>query len=251
MSRRSLPVPDLFAAASAGDRGALARLLSLVERGNEEAREVSRISYPVSGKGYTVGLTGAPGAGKSTVSAAVLRELDAAGVAAQVVPMDGFHLADATLVRLGRRDRKGALDTFDGHGYLALLRRLREETQNTVYAPGFDRDLEQPIAGAIEVPGAVPLVIVEGNYLLFDGPWRTVAHLLTESWFLAPPESLRQKRLVARHVRHGRSPAAARAWALGPDQANADAIAATASRADHIVTHTDVEDEKRHLGPLR
>mgnify|MGYP000847614265 CR=1 FL=1 len=158
--------------------------------------------------------------------------------------MRSGHHGPARGPRCGCRQRQGEPESEDEEG-------AEGDGVAAAHAPGFDRDLEQPIAGAIEVPGAVPLVIVEGNYLLFDGPWRTVAHLLTESWFLAPPESLRQKRLVARHVRHGRSPAAARAWALGPDQANADAIAATASRADHIVTHTDVEDEKRHLGPLR
>lgn len=203
-----------------------------------------------SGSRTLLGITGAPGAGKSTLASALALALGPKR--AVVVPMDGFHLDQRVLDRWGRADRKGAPDTFDADGFVALLSRLSAgEDGPTVWAPRFDRDLEQPIAGAIEVPGAVPLVIVEGNYLLFDGPWRTVAHLLTDSWFLAPPESLRQKRLVARHVRHGRSPEAARAWALGPDQANADAIAATASRADHTVTLIDIEDEKRHLGPLR
>jgi LAO/AO transport system kinase len=88
MSRRSLPVPDLFAAATAGDRGALARLLSLVERGGDEAREVSRISYPVSGKGYTVGLTGAPGAGKSTLTSAIIGHLRSLGEEVAVLAID-------------------------------------------------------------------------------------------------------------------------------------------------------------------
>ena len=88
MSRRSLPIPDLFAAATAGDRGALARLLSLVERGNEQAREVSRISYPLSGKGYTVGFTGAPGAGKSTLTSAVIAHLRSLGEEVAVLAID-------------------------------------------------------------------------------------------------------------------------------------------------------------------
>lgn len=184
-----------------------------------------------------IGLAGAPGAGKSTVSAAVLRELDAAGVAAQVVPMDGFHLADATLVRLGRRDRKGALDTFDGHGYLALLRRLREETQNTVYAPGFDRDLEQPVAGAIAVDPDVRIVITEGNYLLVDqDPWSRVAAILDEVLFVDLDDDERRRRLVARHVQFGKAPDRAAAWVDVVDEPNARLVQSTAVRASRHVT---------------
>jgi LAO/AO transport system kinase len=88
MSRRSAPVSELFAAACGGDRGALARLLSLVERGGDEAREVSRLSYPLSGGGYTVGLTGAPGAGKSTLTSATIGHLRAAGAEVAVLAID-------------------------------------------------------------------------------------------------------------------------------------------------------------------
>src|SRR2546423_8559252 len=111
-----------------------------------------------------LGITGAPGAGKSTLAR---RLVDALSGAAVLVGMDGFHLAQAELERLGRAQRKGAPDTFDGHGYLALLRRLRAAPAGvTVYAPRFDRELEEPISGAIPVPADLPLVITEGNYLL-------------------------------------------------------------------------------------
>ena len=88
MSRRALPVPQLFAAAEGGDRAALARLLSLVERGGDDAREVGRLSYPRSGAAYTVGLTGAPGAGKSTLTAAVIGLVRAAGDEVAVLAID-------------------------------------------------------------------------------------------------------------------------------------------------------------------
>ena len=88
MSRRSLPVPELFEAARSGDRGALARVLSLVERGGAQAREVSRISYPLSGQAYTVGLTGAPGAGKSTLTSATIGHLRAQGEEVAVLAID-------------------------------------------------------------------------------------------------------------------------------------------------------------------
>src|SRR4051794_27584098 len=120
------------------------------------------------GQRVLLGLVGAPGSGKSTCA----RELaDAFAGRAVVVPMDGFHLSNAELARLGRASRKGAPDTFDASGYVALLRRLRSADE-TVYAPAFHRDLEEAIAGSIAIPPTVPLVITEGNYLLLaDGPW--------------------------------------------------------------------------------
>ncbi|MDF3299014.1 nucleoside/nucleotide kinase family protein [Streptomyces tropicalis] len=184
-----------------------------------------------------LGIAGSPGAGKSTLAGHLVRALNGPGVPwAAHVPMDGFHLADAELVRLGRRDRKGAPDTFDAAGYAALLRRLREETEETVYAPGFERVLEQPLAGAVPVPPSARLVVTEGNYLLLGtGAWARVRAALDEVWFCAPPERERIRRLVARHEEFGRTGEEARAWALGTDQRNADLIATTRSRADLVV----------------
>ena len=88
MSRRGLPVPELLRQAREGDRGALARLLSLVERGTDEAREVGRLTYPLSGTGYTVGITGAPGAGKSTLTSATIGHLRAQGLTVSVLAID-------------------------------------------------------------------------------------------------------------------------------------------------------------------
>jgi pantothenate kinase len=179
-----------------------------------------------------LGLVGAPGAGKSTLSAQVVA---AVGPAAVAVPMDGFHLAQSELERIGRADRKGAPDTFDADGFVALLTRLRDPAR-TVYAPEYRRDLRNPVAGAIAVPPEVRLVVVEGNYLLLDdhgfGP---VAGLLDETWFLAPDDDVRLDRLVARHEAFGKSPEAARAWSHGPDERNARLVAATAGRADIVV----------------
>jgi pantothenate kinase len=186
-----------------------------------------------SGQRRILGIAGAPGAGKSTLAAQVVA---AVGSRAVVVPMDGFHLAQTELERIGRADRKGAPDTFDAAGYVALLRRLRSE-RGTVYAPEYRRDLRNPVAGAIAVSPDVPLVVTEGNYLLLDdhgfGP---VAGLLDESWFVALPDEVRLQRLIARHEAYGKSAEAARAWSHGPDEANARLVAATAHRADVVVT---------------
>jgi pantothenate kinase len=186
-----------------------------------------------SGGRRVLGIAGAPGAGKSTVAEAVVGAL---GERAVLVPMDGFHLAQAELERLGRADRKGAPDTFDAAGFVALLRCLQEPAEGVVYAPRFDRSIEEPVAGAIPVHPEVPLVVVEGNYLLHDdGAWALVAGLLDECWYLEVDHALRVERLVARHAAFGKAPEAARAWTLGPDQRNADLVARGLDRATVVV----------------
>ncbi|MEJ3404740.1 nucleoside/nucleotide kinase family protein [Rathayibacter sp. YIM 133350] len=184
-----------------------------------------------------VGIAGSPGAGKSTVAAAVVGRLNELREAAAVhVPMDGFHLASSTLHRLGAADRKGAIDTFDGWGFLALLDRIRHERGHTVYAPGFDRRIEEPVAAQIAVEPETRFVVVEGNYLLVRAePWGGVRARLDEAWFCEAPEPERMRRLVERHVAGGRNPDAARAWARDVDGANAAMIAPTRESADLIV----------------
>lgn len=181
-----------------------------------------------------LGIAGAPGAGKSTLAAQVATAL---GDVCVVVPMDGFHLAQRELERLGRAERKGAPDTFDADGYVALLRRLRDPRPgHVVYAPEYRRDLRNPVAGAVAVPPDVPLVVTEGNYLLLDDHgFAPVRALLDEAWFVAPDDAVRVERLVARHERFGKEPVAARAWSTGPDEANARRVAPTADRADLVV----------------
>lgn len=186
----------------------------------------------VRGGRTMLGIVGSPASGKTTLARSIAGAL---GTRAVVVGMDGFHLAQVELRRLGRIERKGAPDTFDAHGYVHLLRRLKE-AKATVYAPEFRREIEEPIAGAVPVPPEVPLVITEGNYLLLDSdPWGDVRGLLDEAWFLAPDEQVRVERLVTRHRRYGRSLVEAQQRALGSDQRNADLIAPTAARADLVL----------------
>ncbi|MFI7132366.1 nucleoside/nucleotide kinase family protein [Nonomuraea sp. NPDC050153] len=160
-----------------------------------------------AGDRVVVGIAGCPGAGKSTLAGWLAERLTAAGLPAVWVPMDGFHLADVELERLGRLRRKGAMDTFDAHGYLALLQRIRAETGTVVYAPSFDREIEQPIAGAIPVPPAARVVVSEGNYLLADeDAWRRVRAAMTEVWYVEVDDRARLDRLTRRHVQFGKTP---------------------------------------------
>jgi pantothenate kinase len=180
-----------------------------------------------------LGIAGPPGAGKSTYAAHLVAT---SAVPAAVVPMDGFHLADSTLIDLGLLATKGTPETFDPAGLAALLRRLHEE-DGAVYAPGFDRTLEQPLAAALVVPPEVELVVVEGNYLLLDRPeWRAVRAQLDEVWYLDCPDDVRRERLLARHVEFGKTPAEAAAWLARVDDPDAVLVRAVRDRADRVVT---------------
>lgn len=215
MVDRAVQVPDVVGSGSDGYSPSLhARIVQLM----------------ASRRRVILGLCGPPAAGKSTVAEAIVRHW---GDRACLVPMDGFHLADDELARLGRSQRKGAPDTFDAWGYLRLLERLRHQAADEcIYAPQFHRDLEAAVAGSIAVAPHVPLIVTEGNYLLLDDdPWRRVPPLLDEVWYVGLDERVRLERLLARHVHYGRSRHDAMAWIESSDQPNARLIEASRARA--------------------
>jgi pantothenate kinase len=191
------------------------------------------------GRRAVLGIAGPPAAGKTTIAGELVAKLAAApppgltpGAWITHVPMDGFHLADVELERLGLRDRKGAPETFDALGYAALLRRVLADEDDIVYAPGFERVIEQPIAGTIPIERPARLIVTEGNYLLL---WKALRPLLAEVWYADLDQDTRLGRLIARHVRFGKDETAAVAWATGTDEVNAAVIAATRDLADLVL----------------
>lgn len=197
------------------------------------AEAVERATSLVRRSRVLLGIAGCPGAGKSTLSSALMAAISSS----VVVPMDGFHLLNEDLVRLGRRQRKGAADTFDVDGYVILLERIRHQAGGEVIrAPRYDRAASAPVPDAIIVDPDVALVITEGNYLLLDDPpWSAVRPLLDEVWFVDVDNAERVQRLIARHIEFGKSPDEATEWVMRSDEANAAVVAATRTRADVAV----------------
>jgi pantothenate kinase len=188
-----------------------------------------------------LGVAGAPGAGKTTFVEALLAEVARTHGADYVahLPMDGFHLADVQLGRLGALDRKGAPDTFDADGYAHLLERVQANPDEVIYVPGFERSLEQPLAAALVIPPSARLVITEGNYLLLEQEaWTRARAQLDEVWYVATDDDVRVRRLIDRHVQFGKSPEQADAWVRRSDESNAALVLATAGLADRVVVNS-------------
>jgi pantothenate kinase len=185
-----------------------------------------------------VGIAGAPAAGKSTLAVSLTNALRAefGEHGAVAVQMDGFHLANAELARLGLADRKGAPETFDAAGFVHLLRRLREPAPETVYAPVFNRTLNESIGSAVPIPPRVRCIVVEGNYLLVPRqPWAPVRDLLDLALYVEAPNGVRMDALLRRQRARGLSKAAAHDWVYRSDEANAALIAGTREFADQVL----------------
>lgn len=161
-----------------------------------------------SGRRFIIGIAGPPAGGKSTVAA----ELAAAiGPQAALLGMDGFHLDDAVLIEQGRRDHKGAPDTFDADGYVRMIATLRNTPNQSIAIPVFDRSLElSRAAGAVILPEH-HIVVTEGNYLLLtEEPWRQLAPLLDLTISISPPIETIEARILDRWRTHGFSDEVAR-----------------------------------------
>ncbi|NYH55033.1 pantothenate kinase [Nocardiopsis arvandica] len=192
-----------------------------------DAVELARKAATGGAHRAVLGLAGAPGAGKSTLARHLVEGVDrelGPGTAGYL-PMDGFHLSNAQLDRLGRRDRKGAPDTFDAHGYVALVRRLLDETDHPVYVPDYDRRLHEPVAARHVIAPHTRLVVTEGNYLAADEePWARLRGLLAQLWYVEADDELRERRLYQRQLSGGATDEAAREWVERSDRPNGELV---------------------------
>ncbi len=192
------------------------------------AGEIRRVS---DGKDRTVvAIAGPPGAGKSTIAGQLAQRLDDAAM----LPMDGFHLDNATLAARGMLARKGAPDTFDVEGFLALIAQLGNQRDLSV--PTFDRDADSVVPGGDLIPASARIVLVEGNYLLLDAPgWRDLVAHWTFSVMIDVPLPTLEQRLIQRWRDQGLSDQAATARAQGNDLPNAQTVLTQSLDADVVL----------------
>lgn len=181
-----------------------------------------------------VAIAGPPASGKTTLANELARRLNAQKCLTAVIPQDGFHLDNQVLEKNGDLARKGAPHTFDGAGFVHTMRRLKEHAD--VVVPVFDRSRDLAIAGARLIPAQAEVVIVEGNYLLFDdAPWFNLAPLWDVSVRLDVPLPELRARLIQRWLAQGLSSAAAKQRATSNDIPNAQAVIDRSLPADVVL----------------
>ena len=192
------------------------------------------LRLPTGGGRRLVAIAGPPASGKSVLSGALSTALAARGLKTSVIPMDGFHLDNAILSRRNLLARKGAPETFDAPGFIALMQRAKQGGE--IYCPLFDRSRDLAVAGASVIDADCDLALVEGNYLLFDeGLWSALADLWDFSiWLDTPPATVRA-RCIQRWLGHGHSRADAVARAEQNDLRNARRIFAARLPADFVL----------------
>jgi len=181
-----------------------------------------------------IGIVGKPGAGKSTIVLEIEKRFQPNEVA--IIPMDGYHLSNEALIALGRRDRKGAPDTFDTQSFISLITEVKSSPQVDHRFPIFHREIEASIEDEGIVPSLAKVIVIEGNYLFSDEHnWSEVFALLDHTWFIEIDEEIRMQRLIARHIKYGKTPEEAEEWSRGSDEANARFITLTKDRAENII----------------
>ena len=184
---------------------------------------------------FILGIVGKPGVGKSTFTQFLSEHIASESIS--ILPMDGFHMSNERLIEFGRRDRKGAPDTFDVDDFAKSLADVRAGHGSDIRFPIFKREIEASIPDAGLIPAQAKLVVVEGNYLLHDHfGWEKIGDYLDETWFLDLDDELRMQRLIARHIQYGKTPEAANEWSRGTDEVNARLIEQSRSRATFTVT---------------
>ncbi len=215
----------------------------LTRRPATAAQRAVALTRAAAGRRIVLGLAGPPGAGKSTLAEAIVSyaRAEMGEAFAAYLPLDGFHLSNAQLRRLGRQDRKGAPDTFDPRGYVALLSRVVANSAGDIYAPAYDRQLHEPIAARLVIPQTARLVVTEGNYLALDDPqWRHARAFIDHLWYVEAPDAVRSQRLMARQISGGLSADAALDWVQRSDRPNGELVKSSKINCDWTVTPAQV-----------
>ena len=187
-----------------------------------------------------VAIAGPPGSGKSTIAARIVDELNSTerGSAA-VLGMDGFHYDDLVLNERGWRARKGAPETFDVAGLEHLLARLRNNSEQEIAVPVFDRALEISRAGALIIPRSTRFVIVEGNYLLLrQVPWTNLLRYYDMTVFLQVEERVLRERLEMRWRLFGFNNEEVQAKVVQNDLPNALLVTSQSQSPDFLIRST-------------
>lgn len=186
-----------------------------------------------------IALAGPPGSGKSTQAQAVVDALTSQNIAAALLPMDGFHLDNEHLERIGLLFRKGSPDTFDAQALVELVQRVKT-TADDIYYPTYDRSHECTVPNSGLLTRQTRVVVIEGNYLLLDAPiWKTLAPLFDATVFLKPSIETLERRLIDRWLGYGHDIANARKKAEGNDLLNARLVLNQSLSADLVLSNDD------------
>ncbi|MBB3962934.1 nucleoside/nucleotide kinase family protein [Rhizobium metallidurans] len=178
---------------------------------DENASEIAAVAAERlsrnGGRRVLVAIAGAPGSGKSTLAEKVVQGLEDNRINAALFPMDGYHYDDIVLEKMGRRPFKGAIDTFDAHGFRRMLERLKANEDDVVAVPVFDRSIEIARAGGSLIPQATEIIVCEGNYLLSrQAPWDRLKPIFDFTVFVDVSEDNLRKRLQHRWRSYGLDP---------------------------------------------
>ena len=199
---------------------------------------VSKALSSPDARRFILGITGPPAAGKSTLAGRLVNAINSAAgsTVAAAVPMDGFHLDNVTLQRLGLTHKKGAPETFNSVAFLQLLRHIREVPRRGLSAPAYDRSLHDPQPDAIGISKDVKIIVTEGNYLLLNaGQWSLIRGQLDEVWYVNASLGIIRRRLLERHLMNGLSMEEARNKNEGSDVPNAILVQQTVDSADLLI----------------
>lgn len=204
------------------------------------AQEITKRALGVASKeGHRVlvGIAGGPGSGKSTLAADVIGLLnDAVDGSAARVPMDGFHMKQAKLEAEELVAHKGAPQTFEAREFVDLLKILKI-AKNEISVPGYSRRIEDVVPDAFHIAANVPILVIEGNYLLLNSePWKQITNILDFAVYIEVPREIVRERLLKRHAEHGLFTEERNIRHIEQvDMVNYDAVAQSQDRADLII----------------